>query len=94
MALIYNTAHEQFYIFNSSQCEVLDQDQKDGVSFVMAIRNDKFKGVKFLSVKNNEKPWVEQEIELDMDSEPVKIVKANQNSLVVCTKSGRMFLIN
>ena len=29
-----------------------------------------------------------------MDSEPVKIVRTDQNSLVVCTKSGRMFLIN
>ena len=56
MALIYNTAHEQFYIFRSSQCEVLDQDQKDCASFVTAIRNDKFKGVKFISVKNDKKP--------------------------------------
>lgn len=56
--------------------------------------NDKFRGVKFISIENNEKPEVEAEIQLDIDSEPVKVIKADQGNLVVCTKSGRLFLIN
>ena len=94
MALIYSTVHEQFYVLRSSQCEVIEYGQRDHITLITAVRNDKFKGIKFISISNNEKPQAELEIELDIDSDPVKVVKADQNNLIVCTKSGRMFMVN